>query len=72
MQWAVTQLKPKHTTARFDNMLMQISREKIEMGFESPSDFHHIMQGQRNKKSKDFYLKLKKILIEQKDFLNTK
>lgn len=72
MQWAVTQLKPKHTTSRFDNLLFQITHERIEKGLESPEDFHHIMQGHRNKKSKDIYLKLKKILIEQKDFLMTK
>jgi hypothetical protein len=30
------------------------------------------MQGHRNKKSKDFYLKLKKLLIDQKDFLMPK
>lgn len=64
LQWAVTQLKPKHTTARFDDMLHSYAREKIDKGLTNQSDFHHVMQGFRNKKSKDFYLKLKQLLID--------
>ena len=67
MQWAVTQLKPKFTSARFDTLLFQSARAKVESGAVSVDDFHHIMQGHRNKKSKDMYLKLKQVLIDQKD-----
>lgn len=67
MQWAVTQLKPKFTSARFDTLLFQSAREKVESGAVSVDDFHHIMQGHRNKKSKDMYLKMKKVLIDGKD-----
>ena len=72
LQWAVTQLKPKQTSSRFDNLLFNKASEKIDSGTLNASDFHYIMQGHRNKKSKDFYLKLKKAMIEQKDLLNPK
>ena len=64
MQWACTQLKPKYTSSRFDNLLFNISSQKVDKGAISNEDFHHIMQGHRNKKSKDMYLKLKQMLIE--------
>ena len=69
IQWAVTQLKPKYTSQRLDVMLHNFAREKIDQGNISLDDFHDIMQGFRNKKSKDFYLKLKAIMIDQKEQL---
>lgn len=67
IQWTVTQLKPKYTSQRLDVMLHNFARERIEQGNISLVDFHDIMQGFRNKKSKDFYLKLKAIMIDQKE-----
>lgn len=47
-------------------------REKVEAGAITLDDFHNIMQGHRNKKSKDIYMKLRKLMIDNKDFLNPK
>ena len=69
LQWAVSQIKPKHTSSRLDNMLQKVALDYIEKGIETPEDFHHIMQGHRNKKSNDIYLKLKASLIDRKDLL---
>jgi hypothetical protein len=69
LQWAVSQLRPKHTTPRLDNMLLKITLDHIEKGIETPEEFHHIMQGHRNKKQNDVYLKLKSSLIERRDLL---
>lgn len=70
MLWACTQQKPKRTSGRFDNLLFNIALQKVDSGQVTCEDIHHIMQGHRNKKSKDIYLKLKKIMITQKDSLN--
>ena len=32
LQWAVTQMKPKFTSSRFDNILFNHAREKVESG----------------------------------------
>lgn len=52
--------------------MFQVTREKVESGAISQEDFHHIFQGNRNKKSIDIYLKLKKHLIDKKDIFNPK
>jgi hypothetical protein len=69
IQWAVTQMKPKFTSARLDNMLYNLANEKIESGTMSVDDFHHITQGFRMKKTKDMYMKLRQILVDDKDRL---
>lgn len=51
-------------------MLSNVASQKIDSGVLSAQDFHNILQGHRNKKSVDFYLKLKKLLIEQSEMLN--
>ena len=43
LEWAVTQLKPKVTSARFDNMLLKSASDQIDKGLQSSDDFHHIM-----------------------------
>lgn len=70
LHWALTSQKPKMTSARLDNLLSKMALDRIESGIESADDFHHIFQGHRNKKQIDIYLKLKKDLIEKKQFLN--
>mmetsp|Transcript_8571 Transcript_8571/g.14460 ORF Transcript_8571/g.14460 Transcript_8571/m.14460 type:complete len:306 (+) Transcript_8571:891-1808(+) len=41
--------------------------EKVEQGNITIEEFHHILQGFRNKKSKDLFLKLKDFLLNSKD-----
>ena len=43
--------------------------DHIEKGIDTPDEFHHIMQGHRNKTQADIYIKLKKAIIERKDVL---
>ena len=51
LQWAFTQLKPKIMSTRFSNMLHQVAGEHLEKGLKSSEDFHHILQGFRNRKT---------------------
>lgn len=50
-------------------MLFNFALRHIEAGNVSSQDIHFIMQGFRNKKSKDMYMKLTKIINENKDTL---
>lgn len=47
-------------------MLHQVAADHLEKGLKSGEDFHHILQGFRNRKTLDFYLKLRSTLIDQK------
>ena len=47
-------------------MLYQIAMQKIDKGDLTADDFHNIMQGHRNKKSKDMYNKMTSYLLENK------
>lgn len=69
MQWGTSQLKPRTTSVRFGNLLFAQALEKAEQGLNSPDEFHWIMQGHRNKSSKDLYLKMKQNLMDRKDIL---
>jgi len=42
LQWAVTQLKPKYTSSRFDNMLANAAGQVIDTGDVTAEDFHNI------------------------------
>jgi hypothetical protein len=63
----VHQLKPKFTSARLDDIVYSILIKKVEEKNISLEEFHCILQGLRNKKSKDLYLKLRQMLIDHKD-----
>ena len=41
-------------------MLYKIANDKLDSGSATAEDIHHILQGHRNRKSVDFYLKIKK------------
>ena len=72
LEWISSSHKPKHTTARFDNLLLNTVIQKIDAGLESREDYHNIMQGFRNKKNIDVHLKMQRLLIDKKDFFNPK
>jgi hypothetical protein len=66
-QWASTQLKPKHTTPRFNKLLLQRAFEQID---DLPIfGLIHIMQGFRGKQNKALYEKLRKTLIDRRQTL---
>lgn len=69
LEWAVTQLKPKQTSARLDNLLLNEVRQKVEKRAITADEFHYILQGFRNKKSKDLYMKLQAMLGDSKHIL---
>ena len=69
LQWVVTQHKPRFTSQRFNNMLYKIASDKLDSETVTTEDIHHILQGHRSKKSVDFYLKVKKILLNSKEQL---
>jgi len=65
----VTQLKPKQTSARFDHMLHNAVAQILDSRPITAAEFHQVLQGFRNKKSIDFYLKLRTLLVENTDSL---
>ena len=70
LEWISSSHKPKHTSARFDNLLLNTVIQKIDQGLESREDYHNVMQGFRNKKNIDVHLKMQRLLIDKKDFFN--
>ena len=48
-------------------MLYKMASDKLDSEVVSADDIHHILQGFRNKKSVDFYLKIKKLFLNQKE-----
>ena len=69
MQWATTQMRPRHVSTRFSNMLFMQALEKVQQGVNSPEEVHWIMQGNRNKSSKDLYMKIRQSLIDRYEVL---
>lgn len=62
LEWAQTQLKPKHTTGRFNTTLMATIQEKI--GECNNDEIMNVLQGFRGKQNKSLYQKIRKILVE--------
>lgn len=64
LEWATTQLKPKHTAGRFNTMLMQ--RALAEVDRCSALELSYIMQGFRQKQNKALTERVRKNLIERR------
>jgi len=69
IQWTLGTLKPKQTSSRLDNILISQALEYLEKGAVNAQDLHFITQGFRKKKNLDLYLKVRQILVDQKDQL---
>ena len=69
LQWALTQLSPRFTSLRLHNIFMAKAIEAAEAGITQPDDFHFIMQGHRNRRSKYLYMKMRQTLINNKESL---
>jgi hypothetical protein len=54
-------VKPKHVSARLNTLL--IKRANDEMGTTDLNGLMNIMQGFRQRKSKDMYMKLRQTLL---------
>lgn len=61
LEWASMEQKPKFTSSRFNNFLINKATEAIETA--SATDLMNILQGFRKRASKDMYMKIRKTLI---------
>jgi hypothetical protein len=61
-------LKPKHTTSRLFTMLYKRASDDLDKTT-NHMDLIEIMQGFRNKKNKDMYMKIRQVLISKKEKL---
>ena len=69
LMWAVTQLRPRQVSVRLLDIFTSKAIEAAGNGVSDPNDFHYIMQGHRNRKSKDLYMKMRTSLINKKEQL---
>lgn len=70
LEWATMELKPKQVTSRLNTLLMKRAIEAIDSGSAATvSDVIDIIQGFRQKKSKDLYQRVRKALIARKNQL---
>ena len=53
-------------------MLHKVAADRLQSGIKSAHDIHYIMQGFRNQKTLDFYLKIRQALVDQKMALSPK
>jgi hypothetical protein len=67
LEWASLEMKPKHTTARFNTMLMNRAIEAIDKA--SAQDLMNILQGFRKASSKDIYMRIRKTIIHRRNTL---
>jgi hypothetical protein len=67
LEWASQELKPKQTSPRLNALLMRRALEAVEGGSAATaSDMIDVLQGFRQKKNKDLYIRIRKALIERK------
>lgn len=64
LEWATMELKPKQVSARLNTLLQKRANESLEGA--SLDELMAIMQGFRQRKSKDLYQKMRKVLISRK------
>lgn len=69
LNWALTFLRPKHCSKRTLDMFLAQCLEAAEAGIHDPELFMFIMQGSRNRRSSDLYLKMRRNLITNKEKL---
>lgn len=67
--WAVTSVKPRQVSVRLLDIFTGKAIEAAGAGITDPTDFHYIMQGHRNRKSKDLYMKMRSSLVNHKEHL---
>ena len=65
LEWATMELKPKQVTPRLNTLLMKRAIEAVD-GAATASDLIDIIQGFRQRKSKDLYQRVRKALIAKK------
>lgn len=70
LEWATTQLKPKQTQARFNTLLMQHVLEILPKA--THEELLFIIQGFRNKQSKNLYQKVRKTIVDGRKHLLAK
>jgi len=67
LEWATMELKPKQVTSRLNTLLMKRAIEAIENGSAAtPADVIDIIQGFRQRKSKDLYQRVRQSLVSRK------
>ena len=67
LEWATMELKPKHVSARLNTLLQKRAGESLEAA--TAEELMDVMQGFRQRKSKDLYQKMRKVLISRKNAL---
>ena len=68
LEWATTNIKPKHVNARLNTLLTKRALEALETTT-SPHDIIDILQGFRSRSSVDMYKKIRTLLLAKKDKL---
>ena len=65
LEWATMELKPKQVTPRLNTLLVKRAIETIDTTT-SAADMIDIIQGFRQRKSKDLYQRTRKVIIAKK------
>jgi hypothetical protein len=65
LEWATMELKPKQVSARLNTLLQKRAVEAID-GSPSLSDLLDVLQGFRQRKNKDMYMRIRKQIIARK------